>query len=116
MAFLLHPMNTFHADAPIVLSWFIHVCMFLESLAECYLGFTNVCVAAVNVPCDVINGSTLVFFWCSVFRVYYHRAEGVCRLVVCICICIYCVTYKFGQAVLSGQAVLIILPRMVVPT
>ena len=56
--------------------------MFFESLAECSLGFTYVCVAAVDVTHDVIDGSTLVFFWCSVFRVYYHRAEGVRRLVV----------------------------------
>ena len=52
--------------------------MFFESLAECSLGFTYVCVAARV----VIDGSTLVFFWCFVFRVYYHRAEGVRRLVV----------------------------------
>ena len=56
--------------------------MFFESLAECSHGFTNVCVAAVDVTRDVIDGSTLVFFWCSVFRVYYHRAESVRRLVV----------------------------------
>ena len=52
--------------------------MFFESLAECSLGFTYVCVAAV----DVTYGSTLVFFRCFVFRVYYHQAEGVRRLVV----------------------------------
>ena len=56
--------------------------MFFESLAECSLGFTNVCVAAVDVTRDVIDGFTLVFFWRSVFRVYYHRVEGVPRLVV----------------------------------
>ena len=33
--------------------------MFFESLAECCLGFTYVCVAAVDVTRDVINGSTL---------------------------------------------------------
>ena len=76
--------------------------MFFESLAECSLSFTYVCVAAVNVTRDVIDGSTLVFFGCFVFGVYYHRAEGVRRLVVHV--------YK------SGQAVLIVLPRMVVPT
>ena len=54
----------------------------MESLAECSLGFTYVCVAAVDVTRDVIDGSTLVFFWCFVFRVYYHRAEGVRQLVV----------------------------------
>ena len=57
--------------------------MFFESLAECSLGlFTYVCVTAVDVTRDVIHDSTLVFFRCSVFRVYYHRAEGVRRLVV----------------------------------
>ena len=62
--------------------WFVHVCVFFESLAECFLSFTYVCVAAVDVTRDVIDGSTLVFFVCFVFRVYYHRAEGVRRLVV----------------------------------
>ena len=56
--------------------------MFFESLAECSLGFTYVCVAAVDVTSDVIDGSTLVFFRCFDFRAYYHRAEGVRRLVV----------------------------------
>jgi len=57
--------------------------VFFESLAEWSLGFTYVCVAAVNVTCDVIDGSTLVFFRCFfVFGVYYHRVEGVRRLVV----------------------------------
>ena len=56
--------------------------MFFESLAECSLGFIYVCVAAVDVTCDVVDGSTLVFFRCFVFRVYYHRAEGVRQLVV----------------------------------
>ena len=51
---------------------FIQVCVFFESLAECSLGFCYVCVAAVDVTCDVIDGSTLVFFRRSVFRVYYH--------------------------------------------
>ena len=36
--------------------------MFFEFLAECSLGFTYVCVAAGDVICDVIDGSTLVFF------------------------------------------------------
>ena len=40
--------------------------MFFESLAECSLGFTYVCVAAVDVTRDVIGGSTLVFFVCFV--------------------------------------------------
>ena len=70
--------------------------MFFESLAECSLGFTYVCVAAVDVTRDVIDGSTLMFFRCFVFRVYYHRAEGVRRLVVHIT-CY--VTYKSGQAI-----------------
>ena len=39
-------------------------------------------VAAVDVTHDVVDGSTLVFFRCFVFRVYYHRAEGVRRLMV----------------------------------
>ena len=34
--------------------------MFFESLAECSLSFTYVCVAAVDVTRDVIDGSTLV--------------------------------------------------------
>ena len=34
--------------------------MFFESLAECSLGFTYVCVAAVDVTSDVIDGSTLL--------------------------------------------------------
>ena len=42
--------------------------MFFESLAECSLGFTYVCVAAVDVTCDDIDGSILVFFRCYVFR------------------------------------------------
>ena len=57
-------------------------CVFFEYLAECSLGFTYVCVAAVDVTRDVIDGSTLVFFRCFVFGVYYHRAEGVRQLVV----------------------------------
>ena len=56
--------------------------MFFESLAECSLSFTYVCEAAVDVTRDVVDGSTLVFFGCFVFGVYYHRAEGVRRLVV----------------------------------
>ena len=31
--------------------------MLFESLAECSLGFTYVCVAAVDVTCDFIDGS-----------------------------------------------------------
>ena len=56
--------------------------MFFESLAECSLSFTYVCVAAVDVTRDAIDGPTLVFFRCFVFRVSYHRAEGVRQLVV----------------------------------
>ena len=40
--------------------WFIQVCMFFESLAKCSLGFTYVCVAAVDVTRDVMDGSTLM--------------------------------------------------------
>ena len=43
-----------------------------------------VCVVAVDVTRDVIDGSTSVFFRCFVFKVYYHRAEGVRWLVVYI--------------------------------
>ena len=56
--------------------------MFFKSLTECSLCFTYVCVAAVDVTRDVIDSSTLVFFRSSVFWVYYHRAEGVRRLVI----------------------------------
>ena len=49
--------------------------MFFESLAECSLGFTYVCVAVVDVTRNVTDGSTLVFFRCFVYRVYYHRAS-----------------------------------------
>ena len=44
--------------------------MFFESLADCSLGLTYVCVAAVDVTRDLIDGSTLVFFGCFVFMVY----------------------------------------------
>ena len=50
--------------------------MFFESLAECSLGFPYVCVAAVDVTRDVLDGSTLVFFRCFVFRVYYIVDDG----------------------------------------
>ena len=53
-----------------------------------------------------VDGSILVFFRCSVFRVYYDRAEDV-RMCYGTRVCY--ATYK------SGQAVLAILPRMVVP-
>ena len=62
--------------------WFVQVCVFFESLAECSLGFTYVCVAAVDVTGDVVDGSTLVFSRCFGFMMHYHRAEGVRRLVV----------------------------------
>ena len=58
---------------------FVQVCVFFESLAECSLGFTYVCVAAVDSTRDVIDGYTLVFFRCFVFRVYYHRAVNKVR-------------------------------------
>ena len=44
----------------LLLLWFIQVCVFFESLAECSLGFTYVSVAAVGVTRDVIDGSTHV--------------------------------------------------------
>ena len=47
-----------------------------------WLSVLYVCLAAVNVTRDVIDGSTSVLFWCFVFRVYYHRAGGVHQLVV----------------------------------
>ena len=56
--------------------------MFFESLTECYLVFTYVCVTADDVTRDFIDGSTLVCFRYFVFRVYYHLVEGVRRLVV----------------------------------
>ena len=59
-------------------------------------------MAAVDGTLDVVDGSTLVFFGCFVFGVYYHRAEGVRQLVV--------------HLYIVCQAVLIVLPRMVVPT
>ena len=52
-------------------------------LANWYLNFLyNICVAAIDVTRDVVDGSILVFFRCFVFRVYYHRTEGVSRLMV----------------------------------
>ena len=45
--------------------WFVQFCVFFE----CSLSFTYVCVAAVDVTRDVIDGSTLVFFGCFVFGV-----------------------------------------------
>ena len=47
-----------------------------------WLSVLYVCLAAVYVTCDVIDGSTSVFFRCFLFMVYCHRAEGVRRLVV----------------------------------
>ena len=34
--------------------WFVQVCVFFESLAECSLGFTYRCVAAVGVGARTI--------------------------------------------------------------
>ena len=87
--------------------WFVQVCVFFESLAECSLTFTYVCVAAVDVTRDVIYGSTLVFFGCFCLWGVLSSSGG-CSPACGTCVC--CVTYK------SGQAVLIVLPRMVVPT
>ena len=42
--------------------WFIQLCVLFEPLAEWSLGFTYVCVAAVDVTRDVIDGSTLYLF------------------------------------------------------
>ena len=50
--------------------------MFFESLAEWSVCFTNVCVAAVIVICDVVDRLALVFFSSNVL-VHYHRMEGV---------------------------------------
>ena len=58
--------------------WFIQVCVFFESLAECSLGFTYVSVAAVDVTRDVIDGFTHVLL--GVFSLGW--AEGVRRFVV----------------------------------
>ena len=52
--------------------WFVQVCVFFEPLTEWSLGFTYVCVAAVDVTRDVVDGSTLVFFWCFVYWMLYH--------------------------------------------
>ena len=71
--------------APAMISYsclFVQVCVFFEYVTECSLGFTYVCVAAVDVTRDVTDGSTLVFFVCFIFRVNYHRADGVRRRVV----------------------------------
>ena len=59
--------------------------MFFESLAECSLGFTYVCVAGVDVTRDVIDGSKLVFFGCFAFRVYNHRAVFAASYSQCCC-------------------------------
>ena len=63
------------SPTPVGLSWF--VCSL-----NLWLSVLCVCVAAVDVTRDVIDGSTSVFFRCFVFRVYCHRAEGVHQLVV----------------------------------
>ena len=95
-------------ECPVARQWFptpVGLSRFLCSL-NLWLSVLYVCMAAFDVTRDVIDGSTSVFVRCFVFRVYYHRAEGVHQLVV-LCVCY--VTYK------SGQAVLIILPCIVVP-
>ena len=46
----------------LLLLWLIQVCVLFEPLAEWSLCFTNVCMAAVVVTCDVVDGSTLVSF------------------------------------------------------
>ena len=65
--------------------------MFFESLAECSFGFNYVCVADVDVTRDVIDGSTLVFFWC-----FFLPSSRGCLQACCTCVC--CVTYKSSQA------------------
>ena len=67
------------SPAPVDLSRF--VCSLNLRLSVLY-----VCVAAVDVTPDVIDGSTSVFVRCFVFRVYYHRVEGVHQLVVYMCV------------------------------
>ena len=44
--------------------------------------YIQVFFKSLAVTRDVIDCSTLVFFRCFVFKVYYHRAEGVRRLVI----------------------------------
>ena len=73
--------------------------MFFESLAECSLSFTYVCVAAVDVKRDVIDGSTLVFFGCFVFigctiieRRVFAGLWYMCIIIIGVCY----VTYKSG--------------------
>ena len=46
------------------------------------LSLTNTCATVVVVTRRVVGGSTLVFLRCFVFRMYYHRAESVSRLIV----------------------------------
>ena len=55
---------------------FIQVCVFFESLAECSFGFNYVCVADVDVTRDVIDGSTLVFFWCFFLPIEQRMFAG----------------------------------------
>ena len=94
-------------ECPVARQWFptpVGLSRFVCSL-NLWLSVLYVYMAAFDVTRDVIDGSTSVFVRCFVFRVYYHRAEGVHQLVVYVYVICY-VTYK------SGQAVLIILPRI----
>ena len=68
------------SPTPVGLSRF--VCSLNLWLSVLLVSPSFVYVAAVDVTRDVMVGSTLVFFGCFVFRVYYHRAAGVRRLVV----------------------------------
>ena len=73
-----------YAECPVAQQWSpapVGLSRFVCSL-NLWLNVLYVCVAAVDVTRDDIDGSTSVFFRCFVFRVYYHRAEGVHQLVV----------------------------------
>ena len=50
--------------------WFIQVCVFFESLAECSL-VSPMYVWLQSMSRDVIDGSTLVLFRCFDFRVIF---------------------------------------------
>ena len=45
------------------------------NLAECSFSLTD--VSDVVITCDVVDSPKLVFFWCLIFRVNYHRTKGV---------------------------------------
>ena len=71
------------SECPVARQWSpipVGLSRFVCSL-NLWLSVLYVCVATVNVTRDVIDDSTSVFFRWFVFRVYYHRAEGVHHLV-----------------------------------